>query len=487
MDLNFIANAAGGAPTNGLSVSGAMPTGDVQALYKALEMGYGTDQAQLSGGGALRIQSLDKTMKATIAQNKHFRLFNALPKPSATATVDEWTEQSGVGGYLGGTTNTETGVIANAQGDYARRVGMVKYLMTRREVSFVSTVTNNIVSAEQTEQNNGAVQLLQDAEFLCFEGDSAVVPTEFDGIDAQIKGLGISDNYLDAAAQPLASIDLVNKAAATVVGFGNFGTPTHLFQSPLVQADFDTGLDPAFRVPLTDVGGGGISLGAPVRGIRTSWGDIATVPDVFIRDEARQTAFELQYAAVAAANVAFKPAGVAVAVAAGGASSKFGAGHAGNYYYAVAGINAKGQSAGTVSLVAAVAAGDGVTLTITPSAGGTETGYVIYRSRRNGTNAIADMRQMIRIPKAQAGNTVFVDRNEDIPGTSKAYILNLLQGDDAIAWRQLLPMTKFPLYPTNSPVLPWAQMLFGYLRIAKRRHHVVIKNILPNGAVWRPF
>jgi hypothetical protein len=65
-------------------------------------------------------------------------------------------------------------------------------------------------------------------------------------------------------------------------------------------------------------------------------------------------------------------------------------------------------------------------------------------------------------------------------------MMNMTPGQSAITWRQLLPMIKFPLYPTNSPVIPWAQLLFGYLRISKRRHHVVIKNILPNGAIWRP-
>jgi hypothetical protein len=36
-----------------------------------------------------------------------------------------------------------------------------------------------------------------------------------------------------------------------------------MFMSLQVQADFDTGLAPAFRVPLTNVGNGGIELGAP--------------------------------------------------------------------------------------------------------------------------------------------------------------------------------------------------------------------------------
>lgn len=486
LNPNILPQIAGGAST-----TGEMGMDMVAELQKALTAGYGTDVSQLQGGGALRIQSLDKTMHATIQENKHFRLFNELAKTSATATVDEWTEQSSVGGFLGGSTNTETGIIAAAQGQYNRRVGLVKYLMTRREVSFTATLGNNIASAEAVEQQAGAKQLLTDAEFLSFEGDSAVVPTEFDGIYAQIaSGVAAGQvdgaNLLDAEGQSLASINLVNQAAAQVSAYGNFGTPTHIFMSQLTQADFDTGLDPAFRVPLPDVPGGGIQLGAPVKGIRTSWGDIATMPDVFIRDEMQQAPFQVMYPAIAAANDTFKPAAVAAVAGAGGADSKWGAGHAGNYYYLVTGVNSAGQSTGVVTAQVAVAAGQQVTLTIDASAGGQETGYVIYRSRKNGTNGVADFRQMVRIPKAGA-QTVFVDKNREIPGTTKAYILNMTPGDQAINWRQLLPMLKFPLYPTVSAVIPWAQLMFGYLRITKRRHHAVIKNILPNGAKWKPF
>jgi hypothetical protein len=473
----------------GQSAAGVMGSAEVEALQKALTAGYGTDPAQFTGGSALRIQSLDKTMYATIQENKHFRLFNALVKTNATATVDEWTEQSGVGGFLGGSTNTETGNIRAADGQYARRTALVKYLMTRREVSFVATLGNNIASAEAVEQSNGAVQLLSDAEYLCFEGDSAVVPTEFDGIFAQIAagvaaGQVDGSNILDAEAQSLASINLINKAAAQIAGFGNFGTPTHIFMSQLVQSDFDTGLDPAFRVAL-DQNPNSLMLGAPVAGIKTSWGNIATMPDVFVREDLRLSPFELLYPAVAAANAVNVPAAATTAVASD-AASKFGAPHAGNYFYAVAGINADGTSTVLKTTVQAVTAGQKVTLTITKSTAGTETGYVIYRSRLNGTNATADFREMVRVPRTGA-STVYVDLNRDIPGTTKAAILNMSQGGGAISWRQFLPMLKFPLYPTVSATVPWAQLLFGYLRLTKRRHHVVIKNILPNGSTWRPF
>ena len=105
----------------------------------------------------------------------------------------------------------------------------------------------------------------------------------------------------------------------------------------------------------------------------------------------------------------------------------------------------------------------------------------------NGGYAATDFRLMTRVARATSGNTTYVDLNRDIPGTSKAYILNLSPGHHAITWRKLLPLTKFALYPTTAAVVPWALLMFGFLRVSKRRQNVVIKNILPTGATFRPF
>lgn len=472
------------APTSA-AIGGVLGRDDFDALRKALEAGYGTDMSALTGGGALRLQSLDKTLMAVVQENKHFALFNTLAKSNAIATVDEWTEQSGVGGFPGGTTNTETGTIAQDQGEYARRVALVKYLMTRCQVSVVQSVQTTQVNSIDIENANGTKRLLTDAEYLSFEGDADVVNTEFDGIYKQVLSLNSADHVIDAEASSLASVHHPMDAAATISKFGNFGQPTHLFYSKMTQADFDKGLDPAYRVSLND-NPRALELGAPVVGIRTSEGDVKTQSDVFIFDEDRQKPFSVLYPSVAAANAANAPSALAAVAAAGGADSKWGAAHAGNYYYAVAGVNKDGQSTLFKSSQVAVAQGDEVTLTIDESAGGAETGYAIYRGRLNGTNADDDFRLVTRIAKAGA-QTTFVDKNRSIPGTSKAYMMNLSPSDMAVTWRQLLPLTKFDLYPTAAAVIPWALLMFGYLRVAKRQHIVVIKNVLPDGAKWRPF
>ncbi len=480
IDANALAQGA---------ATGAMPSDQVAELQKSLEAGYGTDMASLTGAAAMRIQSLDTTMQATIQDNKHFKLFNRLPKPKAGATVDEWTEQSAVGGFLGGTSNSELGVIADSNGTYNRRVGLTKYLMTRRQVSVVATLQNSLADVQAIEYSNGAKQLLSDAEFLLFEGNSAVVPTEFDGIYAQIAagiaaGQVSSEHILDARGASLSSINLVNNAAAQISAFGNFGSATDLYYPNQVQADFDNSLDPAFRVALDNTPNS-VMLGTPVTGIRTSQGNIATNTDVFIRDERMQTPFESRYAAIATANAGMKPT-LGVPSVAPNAASLFTGPQAGNYYYLVTGVNAAGQSTGVISSQVAAVAGSANTLVITRSGGAAETGYVIYRSKQNGTNTVADFREMAKIACAGA-TTTYVDLNADLPGTCKAYMLNLSAGDTAITWRQLLPMIKFPLYATNAAVIPWAQLMFGYLRISKRNHHVVIKNIVPTGALWKPF
>jgi hypothetical protein len=100
---------------------------------------------------------------------------------------------------------------------------------------------------------------------------------------------------------------------------------------------------------------------------------------------------------------------------------------------------------------------------------------------------LTDIRLIKRVAISGGATTVYRDDNVDLPGTTKAFILNLLPGDQAMTWRQLLPMLKFPLYPTVSAVVPWAQLMFGYLRITKRRQHAVVKNIVANQQIWKPY
>jgi len=486
--MDFLSNPN----TSGLGVAGEMNQAELAELQKSLQAGYGSDMAALQGGSALRIQSLDTTLQATVQDNQHFALFNALAKPKATAVLDEWTEQKSIGGFLGDSFNTQDGAAAETNGEYQRMVGKVKYMTTYRKIPIVLNNQNNMADPVALETVNGAKQLLSSIEFSLFEGDDEVTPLAFAGIRKQIEDLGSVDHVVDMDGQPLDKVDPVMKAAETVFGYGNFGKITDLYIPPSVQTDLNNHLDPAFRIALTNTPNS-TSYGTHVRGIQTSWGEIATKNDVFIRDEKMKKPFEVRnatHAAVAVDNASYKPASLAAAPnASGGASSRWNADRAGDYVYAVTGITSKGETQAVLATggAATVAAGGKVTLTITASASGTETGYVIYRGRQDaGSTDLHDLRELVRVPKAGA-TTVYDDICTEIPGSTTAFALNLSASDHAIAWRQFMPMLKIPMAAVNSPIIPWLQMICGYLRITKRNQHVVIKNIVPRGAVWKPF
>lgn len=476
--------------TSGAAIAGEMGTQQLEELQKSLQAGYGSDVSSLEGGSALRIQSLDTTLQATVQENQHFALFNQLPKPKATAVLDEWTEQSSIGGFLGDSFNDQDGAAAETNGIYQRMVGKVKYMTTYRKVPIVLQSQNNIVDAVSLETVNGTKQLLSSIEFTLFEGNDLVLPKSFPGVRAQIESLDSADHVIDMRGAALDNVDPIMKAAETVFGFGNFGKITDLYMPPSVQTDLNTNLDPAFRVAL-DNSPNSVAYGTHVRAIQTSWGAIATKNDVFIRDEKLQKPFELRntvHAAQAVANLPFKPQAMTAVAGAGGADSYWEAAHAGTYVYFVTGINEKGETQALAATGGAVtvAAGQQVTITITASASQQETGYVIYRGRKNGTADLSDTREMVRVARTGA-STVVIDKNRELPGTTCAYALNMSASDHAIAWRQFLPMMKIPMAAVNSPIIPWLQMICGYLRISKRNQHVVLKNIVPRGAVWKPF
>ena len=487
----FASVAPGGAAALGGSLSG-----NSEELIKALQASnYQTDVNTLTGGGALGVQSLDTAMKTTIQENEHFTLFNKLQQTSATNIVDEYVRHTSVGGFLGGSTNTQMGVVRAAQGEYQREVGFVKFLMSLRQVGYVLNIGKNIVEATAAEERGGALQLLTDANYLLYHGNADASPTQFDGIfniiNKEIDAGGMAgDCVVDLQGAKMDSIEAMSKINVAVSRYGSWGRSTDIFLPNSVQQDLNTGLDPAYR--WTPGGGNTPVLGGHVEGIRLTNGVLKTNMDTFIHDENHPmvSPFEVNFAAQAAANVAFKPAALTVDASASDASSQFSSTRAGNYYWAVAAVGASGEGMTqvVVSSQTAVAAGKKAVLTITQSAAGTEKGYAIYRSRQNGTNGVTDLR-LVKVIAKTGATTTYTDLNRDIPGTVSVPLLNMAPAADAIGWRQFQPMTKIPLPfgVGGMPVISWFQFLFGYLRVTKPKHHGYIKNILPSNALWRPF
>ncbi|ENE5752106.1 hypothetical protein ABNO07_003584 [Salmonella enterica subsp. enterica serovar Bareilly] len=494
-----------GGAVNG-SMGGNMA--EYQELVKALEAGtnsgtnaYTSDVANLTQGGALAVQSLDTTMKTTIQENKHFTLFNRLAQSNAINIVDEYSTQSHVGGFLGGSTNTQMGVVRAAQGQYKREVGLVKFLMSLRQVGYVLNIGKNIAEPIAIEERNGALQLLTDANYLLYHGDAEVVDSQFDGVFKQIdnaikKGEMSEDCVVDMRATPLQSVEPFSQINVAVSSYGSWGRSTDAFLPNSVQNDLNMGLDPAFR--WMEDGSNLPVIGGHVSGIRLINGILRTSMDTFLHCDENPMVhpFELSNEALAASNSVLKPSKVEVTASA--KSGLFEKNQDGNYFYAVAGISRSGAGYSQAVIAAAAGAatvGGALDVKVTHPTVSDLGGLAIYRGRRGAAKGasdketLQDMRLVKIIPADPSGVTTFVDDNRNIPGTVSVPLLNLEQGADAIGWRQFQPMTKIqlPFGVGGMPVLSWFQFLFGYLRMTKPKHHGYIKNILPSKATWHPF
>lgn len=473
---------------------------DVADFRKALTSNastpYGTDSAAFTQGRALQFESLEPTLISVIQDMKQdFPLYNALQKSDATSVVDQWTRRDSIGGFPGGETNTEVGEMSPRTGTYKRITEEVKFLMTMCEVSAVQRSTREQAESMRLENENGILRLITTAEHLMFYGNKAVVPTEFDGIRTVIERDATADHVLDIRGQSISpEAGEILDSAALIADQGNFGRLTDMYCSNLVKADFDKKVDPKHRVMLDDRPQR-VEIGTPIVGVNTETGPIMVHRDIWIREG--QAPFAARtgtvYPGIVTSAQVTQPASITATASTNTAISKFANEHQGQYEYCVEAVNKNGRSAVRLQgTTVQVNAGQVVTITIVPGVlgGGNETGYVIYRSRRNSTAGTGpdgkDAREMVRVART-GDSTVYVDANQNIPGTSEIFLLNMTPSRNAINLRRLLPLTQFNLATVNRPVYPWALLFFLYLRVAIPRHHRVIKNVLPSGSVWRPF
>lgn len=462
---------------------------NVDEFHKALTSGYGTDAAAYTQGRALQFESLEAQLISVVEdRRKHFPFLEEMPSGDATSVNDQWTRRYNIGGYAGGDTNTESGTMLDRTGLYQRVTDEVKFLMTMASVTKVQESTRSQEDGVTVENENAILRLLRTAEFLCFYGDSRCVPTEFDGVRCILEKRASADHIVDMRGKSISSdVNEIINAAALVAGQGNFGFLTHMWMSNAMKGDMARKVESKYRVNITGQPGE-VELGTPVRGINTDWGAIEARYDIWIKEGGQPfVARPGNFAAIVTQAGVTPPVSIAAASLGATSGSQFLAAHAGLFTWGVEGINKDGRSTFVTSAQLNVNAGDGVTLTITESNGGNEVAYMIHRTARNGASANGDFREMVRVPKNGGGTTTYTDLNQNIPGCSDVFLLNMNPGDRAITLRRLLPITQFALAATNSAILPWAVLFFLYLRIAIPEHHMVLKNCWPSTSAWNPF
>jgi hypothetical protein len=453
----------------GLSGFGMSSASEVDELNKALSTGstVATGGASVSntGGGVLRVESLEATLRVLTFTLANIKLWKKIPKLPAFSTVEEYNVLSDYGADAGAFTS-EGALPESQDSTYTRKSALVKFLGTTREVSHPATLVRpahgNVIALETT---NGAIWLVERIEQALFKARSDMNALAFDGIDKQIlDGAGITTPWSTDPATVPQVVDLrgaalteesLEQAANAIVEA--YGVPTDLFLAPRAMSDLSKAFYPKERVNLPYPTEGRVGLA--VTSMITSAGQIEFNSDVFLR-MGRNGNKAAPASATSTKAPTYSAAPVLTVGAFGSTGSKFTAADAGTYTYALTAANEYGESAALSSPAGQALSSAGTFSALSWTAGTASGGTVakswrIYRSVLVNGVMSADMQLMVEIPVA---TTSYNDKNWFIPGCGRAYMYQ--NNVNNYSFRQLAPMMKIPL-ATIAASIRWMQLLYG--------------------------
>lgn len=446
----------------GLDGFGAHSAAQLDELNKAL--GTGTPGAAFgdhADGSALRPESLEGTLKVVISTDKHIKFWKDLYKKPAYNTVEEFNVLDSYGGDVS-PFFMEGGLPTEEDSNYERKTALVKFLGTTRVITHPMTLVRSAhgdVVARET--RNGTLWLMQQQERKLFFADSSLDYLEYDGIEKQIVdkvGAG-GQQIIDMKGAPLN--ESVLEDAANVI-IEHYGSPSRLYLTPKAHVDLSKIMFPRQRVGMPAPIDG--KAGVPLNAFQSNGGTFTFEPDVFIRPKGGVPE-------TSKADAASAPQwdGITPLVA---ASSSTGVGlAAGTYSYQITAVNVFGESVAEPAKTVVVTANQQVTLKFDKLTTDAVKSYRIYRDNADGK--VLFMTEIAQ--PAAAGSISFVDRNENIPGTSKAFLCDL-DSDQSMAYKQLAPLMKLPL-ARISAAERFMILLYGMPIVYNPRRNVVIKNI----------
>lgn len=454
---------------------GIAPATDVLELKKALEAGYaGAPEGAtdvMVGGAALRIQSLEASLKVLTWKEEHLVLWRDIPKTPAYSTVEEYTQLREYGPEYGGAFTAEGELPPERTSDYIRKAAFVKFLGDTRIVSHPMTVVRTQVGDVIARENiNGILWLLKQLDWALVWGNSKLAVGgseyfEFDGF------LNLIDpaNVIDMRGQPLTERAIQD---ASQIVLDNYGVPTALYASPKVLQDFAKGYLPVERV-FVPVPGGGFDGGFIINNYHTVAGRISLKGDLFMRKVLPNTNATHTEAPDAPASV--------TAVAGTGTDAQWGKTYPTGVTvkYKVTACNRKGASAPVESNAYAVVQGAlttpvNVRITLPGTIARAPDYYQIYRSDNGGPYTLIARMPCESGQNVGGGTTTFIDKNIIVANTYVAVLGEMTP--EVIEFRQLLPLIKMDL-AVISPAIRWMLLLYGTPVIYAPRKWVKIINI----------
>jgi len=461
-----------------------MATEVTQALLKALEAGnYNAAPSTLVQGSALQIEDLSPVMHNVTFDDSHIKLQKMVKVDSCKSTLAQFNRQLSYGQF-GGSAQSEGAVGQEETSDFVRIVVPMAYYSHIRRVTVVANLvdTSDGTKAEERAASDAAKKLAADIEFDLFrgkadfsnagvfDGNMAAIPglPNMLGLDAQIRQSDAERNSQDLMFGEYGSDDTVIIGGggvlsqdmiedASVRSAMNLGNADKLVVDPKVLSAYNKLAFGKERIMLA--GSPQDATGAELRKQWVSNGTVGIEASRFLSGKTRP--------ASPRSNGPSAPTTVTSAAVAGTSAIT-----AGTYVYYVTSVNELGESPKTLATgTLTFAAGDQVTLTITPPGSGTIRYFNVYRSAAGGTQATA--RFIGRVALAATATTAFVDLGNKRPG----FVTGFLVQGDTMAMKELAPYSRLKLAVSDLSI-PEAHFRFCTLATMQPRKNVLIDSLV---------
>jgi hypothetical protein len=454
-----------------------------QVLLKALEAGsYNAAPSTLVQGAALQIEDLSSTMQVVTYDDSHIKLQKMLKVESCKSTLAQFDRQMSYG-IFGGSAQVEGAVGQEEDSQFARVVVPMAYYSHIRRVTVVANMIDTVdgTKAEERAASDAAKKLAGDIEFDLFrgkadfsnagsfDGSMGAIPAlpSILGLDAQIRQSDTIRNAKDLMFEEYGSnISVVQQV-------GGILTQDAIEDSHVRSGQQHGSADKMILDLLTLSAYNKISFGkerivlagsaqdATGSDLGRQWVSGGTVKLESSRFLAGKTG-----PAEARDGSPLAPS-ISTGVTASSASIA-----AGSYIYYVTAVNERGESGKSATATQAVAAGEYVTVTITPNGSGLTARYFnVYRTLAGGTAASAKF--IGRVANSGAATTAFIDLGNKRPG----FVTGFLVQGDTMGVKELSPYSRLKLAVTDLSV-PEAHFRFLTLAVTQPRKNVLLDNLV---------
>lgn len=473
-DYNGAGNGFGGASME-----------SVDSLNKALQAGSITGRETTdmmdASGAALKVESLEKTLKHLTFRENDIKFWKDIPKKPAYNTVEEFNQQTSYGNDRGGF-NAEGELPEEEDSVYVRRAQLVKYLGVTKSVTHQMTLVNNTIgNIMQKTIKDGTLWILRKLDQSLFFGNEKLVNLEFNGFLAQQEQSDSwqdrnaylnSEHVIDMRGKSL-SEDAIESGANSIVE--SYGLATQLYTAPSVLSGFVKQFyGNKFIMPNTQALQNGI-MGQRVQQFESQFGPIGLNQDIFFKKKPAKTD-QSEATSDKAPNVP----GITVEPVDSAANSKWDSDFAGNVTYAVAAFNRYGESKLVVASTPTAVVKNGAADIKITDGGGTHnaSAYRIYRSERDKPGTYYPIFEVsvddVRRGLDGAAQGAVRDLNRFIPNCDQAMVLQF--DNEVIEFAQLAPLMKMDL-ALLSPAYRFMILLYGTPLLYAPKKMVRIINI----------